>query len=354
VILFLETGCWRKTDVIDCEEPMTVIDKNCCLDTDDNNICDVNETGVGEPGFIGCGDNACAEDENCTTCWKDCGACKKIVYIYVPRNFTLAEITYDINDQTRDGVKFRKDITALNDVANFFFFNKAVPRYFAEFMDVKYRFLYYSKWMVLNHIINELYYVNDSDSLLNYVNYTNWYMVHGINNKEKVEYEERISTGEALDDYPTQPTGYQKEFRYEDWEFRNYTKKENIVSEGVTILDNGMVESIHASITEYNITYKFHEYHDIDYETSEEVLLEDFRVVNEKRLANIHTISFICARNLAITLYEYEYDTDYYDGIKQEYLLEQIDRTRADLTAKAGRIKAICDKKYARKVFIYN
>ena len=93
-----------------------------------------------------CGDDICEENkgEECRSCWKDCGACKQIVYIYVSRNFTLSELTQNLNTIPGIDVKFKKDIEAINNVSNFFFSKKAIPRYFAYFMDTRYKFLYNS------------------------------------------------------------------------------------------------------------------------------------------------------------------------------------------------------------------
>lgn len=348
ILVMTISGCWKKTEVIVCSAPLTVIGEECCLDADNDTVCDPEALDATNFTAGVCGNDVCEnETEDCTNCWKDCGACKKIVYIYYPRNFTLAELTHDLNVLTRDGIKFKKDITALNNVSNFFYFDKAVPRYFADFMGIKYKFLGNSRMVVLNNIFLEDYYVNDSNSLFNYVNFSSWYLVHNIRNADMARYDARISSGKAKEDYPTQPTGYQKQFRYADWEFKNYTKKEDVFFDNVTLLDNGMVESLYASMTHYNITYKYHEYYDKDVGT-----LEAFKDVKETRLSYVHTVTLTCARNLAITVYEYDFDSEYC-RINEECLLVQVKKNRAALVAQADRMRAICDEKYSNKIFIY-
>jgi hypothetical protein len=343
------SGCFRKTTIISCGSPDVIIGERCCLDNNNNNVCDDEDLrgNITTPGV--CGNNICEnETEDCTNCWKDCGACKKIVYIYVPRNFTLAELTYDLNSLTRDGIKFRKDITALNNVSNFFYFSEPVPRHIAEFMGIKYGLLKESRMILLNHIFLESYYVNSSSSLLNYVNFSNWYITHTLRNKDLAEYEARIGSGAAKADYPTQPTGYQKEFRYEEWEFRNYTKDEHVVYDNVTLLDDGTAEAVYASITKYNVTYKYHYY-----DNQEFGVKEAFKSVEEKRLGYTHSLSFICARNLVITIYNYDYNTKQYAGMSQDTIAAQVLVNRAALKAQAEEIERVCDQKYSNKVFTY-
>jgi hypothetical protein len=332
-------GCIEKTEVVMCSSPYVLIGERCCADFDSDLVCDDEEAG--------CGDGVCEpEAENCTTCWKDCGACKRIVYVYVPRNFTLAELTRDLNDLTRDGLKFRRDASDPNNVAEFFFYDRFVPRYFADFMGVVYKPLYGSRWVVLGSIINTGYYVNDSASLLRYVNFSSWYLIHAVKDSEAAGYEARISSGNATKDYPTQPTGWQKEFRYSEWDFRNYTKQEQVIYDNASVVGDRMVESVYASITMYNVTYKYHEY-----DAEEGGVKEAFKDVEEKRLDYIHTMSLVCARNLVVTLYGYDYDGGY-EGIAPDLLLGQIDKNRASLMGSAGRIKQLCDMKYRDKVFI--
>lgn len=353
-LLFI-SGCGKKENIIVCEEPQVIIGQKCCMDADNSTVCDDEEAEVNQTGATLCGNGECeaAAGEDCRNCWQDCGPCKQIVYVYIPRNFTLSELTADLNSITPDTelIKFRKDIYNSDNVTNFFYFSKTIPRYFADFMDVKYKYLKESRWILLNHIINENYYVNDSESLARYLNFTTWYRIHSIKNSERNAYEKRITSEAALKDYPTQPTGYDKEYRYEDWKFRNYTRNERIIYNNITLLDNGLVESRYTSLTQFNVTYRYHTYFTDKYE-DDNIILEDFKTINELYLTNIQTINFRCARNLVITLYEYKYDGGYYN-INEENLAEQAALNRADLIRRANLIKPFCDRKYANEVFTY-
>ena len=349
VLVLLIAGCGEEEAV--CEPPNISINETCCLDANNNSVCDDQETDQNSTEFIPdvCGNGECETGETCENCWQDCGYCKEIVYVFIPRNFTLDELTSDIDKvYTDDIISFRKDISASGNVSNFFYFSKEIPRYSADFMGVKYTILYKSRQIVLNNILPEDQYANNSASLLRYVNSTRWYLIDKIKDAEMKVYETRISSGKALEDYPTPPTGYKKELKYADWEFRNYTKEEDVIYSNVTLLDNGMVESLYASTTLFSITYKYHTYYD-EYGA---IALDAFKTVEETKLTNIHTMNFVCAKNLVITLYNFEYDSELY-SINKEDIADQVSKNRDSLVEMAGQIKTVCDRKYINEVFTY-
>ncbi|NQU78844.1 hypothetical protein HQ545_03685 [Candidatus Woesearchaeota archaeon] len=336
ILSLLLAGC---STLEKCEEPLVKIDSTCCIDQDNNNECDIPL----------CSNNVCDESENCSSCWQDCGACKRIVYVYVPRNFTLGELSANINSLEDGDIKFRKDIDALNEVSNFFYFNDKTPRYFADLMGTKYKYITPSRSIVLNHITNEAYNVNSSVSLKGYVDYANWYLTYSVRNEEIESYEKRISSGKATEDYPTQPTGYQKTQRYADWEFKKYSKDEEVMIENIDIIGDGIVESIYSSITDYDITYKIGEYSEND---EDDIVKEEFKQVEEIRLSYIHSVSLICARNLVITLYDFGFNGDYCT-INKECIDIAVKENRLKLLKRAQSIKAMCDQKYSDEIFTY-
>jgi hypothetical protein len=350
------SGCGKGDEPGSCGPNESMVGDRCCPDMDNNTVCDdsenVNATNLSMPRAAVCGNGICDnETENCTTCWKDCGACKQVVYVYIPRNFTLEDFTNELNGITRDGIKFRKDITALNTVSNLFYYRMPAIRTMAEFLGIRYAPLKESAWFVLGGITNEDYLVNGSSSLFRYVNYTNWYIIHKQRLEELAAYETRISSNSAKNDYPTPPTGYQKAQRYLDWEFRNYTKREEVIYDNVTVLDNGMVESIYAGFTYYTITYKSGEYID-KMPKADDRVVDQFTKVDEKSMPYIHALSFVCSRDLVVTIYDYDYSENFY-SLNRDDLETQIRVNRADLIKRADRIKAVCDSNYRRKVFTY-
>jgi hypothetical protein len=350
VLLISVSGCLKKTTITGCDSPDVVIGERCCIDANGNGVCDDQDLkeNISTEGV--CGNSICEnETENCTACWKDCGACKKVVYIYVPRNFTMVELKSDLDALGRDGIKFRKDINALNNVSNFFYFSEPVPRHIAEFMGIRYSLLKESRVILLSHVFLDSYYVNSSSSLLSFVNFSNWYITHTIRAADMTEYETRISSGKSKEDYPTQPTGYQKEFRYDDWDFRNYTKHEDVIYDYVRLLDNDTAEAVFASITEYNVTYMTHYY-----DNKEFGVKESFSSTEEKRLGYTHSLSFACSRNLVITLYDYSYDTEHYGGMGKDTIDAQLALNRARLGSKAAEIGQLCESKYSNKIFTYS
>lgn len=356
LVLFMISGCGD-----DCEEPMVEIDKTCCLDSNSNGICDdqepaanttTNATAANQSNnetFIPdiCGNGECEAGETCGNCYQDCGACKELVYVYLPRNYTLNELSADINTLYTEIVQFRKDITAPSNISNFFYHNSKVPRYFADLMGVKYRPLYSSRMILLSHIIDKDHYVNDTGSLFSYANMSNQYITHRLRNSETAVYEDRFTSGTATDDYPAPPTGYQREQRYKEWEYRNHTQEEHVFYDNVTVLDNGMVEARYSSVTVYDITYKYRTYYDAE----DNIALDAFKDVEETRMTNIHSLSFRCSRNLIITLYNYDFSDTY--EISRQSIAAQAEQNRKELINDANKIMEFCKKKYTNEVFTY-
>jgi hypothetical protein len=354
--LLLISGCGD-----DCEEPMVEIDKTCCLDSNSNEICDdqepaanqsTNETETNQTGnetFIPdiCGNEECEAGETCENCYQDCGACKELVYVYLPRNYTLNELSADINTLYTDIVQLKKDITTPSNISNFFYHNNKVPRYFADLMDAKYRPLYSSRLILLNHITDKDYYVNDTTSLFNYINESNQYITHKLKNSETAFYENRFTAGTSTDDYPAPPTGYQQEQRYDEWEYKNHTKEEHVFYNNITILDNGMAEARYSSVTIYDIVYKYHTYYDAE----DQITLEAYKNIKETRMTNIHSLSFRCSRNLVITLYNYDFTDTYV--ISKPTIATQAEQNRKELINSANKIMEFCNKKYTHEVFTY-
>jgi hypothetical protein len=333
----------QKPIVCSGNEQIIVGDK-CCSDTNNDGACDEDQTQSAQANI--CGNTVCDSNENCTTCWKDCGACKRIVYIYVPRNFSLSEFSEDLNKAyTDEGMKFKRDITAINNVSDFYYYADNMPRYFAEFMSISYKPMYISTAILLNGINNENYYVNTTDGLFKYVNYSNWYITHQIKSREQKNYEDRITTGKATEDYPTAVSGYQKQYKYAKWEYRNHTKNTHVIYDNISLLPNGMVESIYSAITQYDIIYKYHQYAE-----KGDTPIEAFKNVDEFYLGYVHSVTFGCSRNLAVTVYNYDYNNDMYK-LNEDSIKGQVPVNRQKLLDQAARIKLLCDAEYSEKIF---
>jgi len=62
-----------------CDDPFVLIGDRCCLDDDNDGMCDKFEEGsdplTGEPIESVCGDSICSEGENKCSCAEDCGTC---------------------------------------------------------------------------------------------------------------------------------------------------------------------------------------------------------------------------------------------------------------------------------------
>ena len=63
-----------KQETITCNLPYIKVGTGCCLDQNNNNICDNHEISSQPKTY--CGDGTCQSDESCSSCLDDCGECK--------------------------------------------------------------------------------------------------------------------------------------------------------------------------------------------------------------------------------------------------------------------------------------
>lgn len=341
VLLLMLAGCEKKT----CPKGEILINDTCCADLNYNYICDINED------VPICGNGECEETENCSNCWQDCGVCKKYVYVYVPGNFSLNNLTENIGLVYRKDLKFRKDIEVNDSVADFYYYEEKIPRYLADFKGVKYHPKVLTKMIVLSRVKLDNWYLNQSSRLLNLTNRSEWYLVDKPLQEERQRYINRITRNKATEDYPRPRTGHEKLNKYDEWVFMNYSTDEDIFYDNITLLENDMVWRTFASIEEFDINYQTGSYEEPKTQDDPGILIYQYDTVTENKLNYINSLSFVCARNLAITLYDYDYDVTHYN-IKEERLHTEVKEAKDRLLRKAERLKRLCKHKYSTSVFM--
>ena len=75
VTIFI-SGCVQE---VICNPPYIKVGTTCCLDQNNNSICDTDEQQISQPQETAtyCGDGICQPNENCSSCPQDCGICEK-------------------------------------------------------------------------------------------------------------------------------------------------------------------------------------------------------------------------------------------------------------------------------------
>jgi len=249
-----------------------------------------------------------------------------------------------------EDVKFRKDITVSDNVSDHFYFDYQVPKYIADFFDVKYHPVRNQRYVLLSMIKLDQWYLNRTDALLDWANYSRWYLISQPLNRENAFYVKRFVKNAAIKDYPTQPTGHQKFTRYSEWFAENFTTDEGVVMDKVEPVEEGIVWSVYASISNYTVLYRYTNYTDRDADGNEYVIY-DFKNIREVKLNLFNLMTIRCARNLAVTIYDYGYDVEDHK-INREHLLLEIEEGRKRLLNKARRIRSACDDNFSSSVFI--
>ncbi|HII71656.1 TPA: hypothetical protein HA265_02780 [Candidatus Woesearchaeota archaeon] len=219
-------------------------------------------------------------------------------------------------------------------------------RYIAEFLDLQYTELKKSREVVLTHILLGPSFIKDEGSLFTLVNSSRWFLVDRIIEDEKKIYESRMKDKEATKIYPSDPSGYKKAQRYDEWELMNHTSKDDLVMDKVEKLDNGLVLTTYAGMTTYRLTYRF----TTSEERSENIILYDTKEVTETKLNFVNTISFSCSPETVVTVYDYSYDSQF--PIDRENLRLQADAMKYRLINTAKRLQQSCSAKYRTKMFL--
>ncbi|HII71657.1 TPA: hypothetical protein HA265_02785 [Candidatus Woesearchaeota archaeon] len=342
VFLFI-AGCKEET----CPRNQIMLNGICCYDLNYNFVCDYDE------GIAVCSDGTCEteKDENCSSCPQDCGPCKIIKIVYYPHNFSLKNFTTEVNRAFTDSVKFRRDTDAKDEVFNFYFHDAKIPKYNADLMGKKMNTLAFQKLMVISKTDLPQWFLNDSRMILNWANHSRWYYINDQIIEDRRKFALRIDENTAKDEYPKSPTGHDQYNRYDEWIASNYTVKEKVIADNMTLLGNGMVWALHASISDYIINYRYHEYEDLDKDTGEKSFIYAYKNVTEVKMDYINTITFKCARNMAVTLLDYTYDFEHY-YIKPDHLKVEINEGRDRLVRRAEQISKMCKYKYSASVFV--
>ncbi len=333
------SGCKKNP----CPKGQFMFNDHCCPDKNFNFVCDDAE------GLV-CGDGICHETENCSTCWQDCGACKITRIIKVPSNFSLLDVTKEFRPLYKQSLNPKKDLEARNNVSDFFYYDEKIPRYMADFFGIQYNPLIDSRMIVFSKIKLPQWYLNHSGALLDFVNASRWYFIDDIRIRENRKYLQRIIDNKAIDDYPTPPTGYQKQFRYKGWLAVNYSVDESVIYDNITALDDDMIWGVYGSISDIEIKYRYNDYTDKDAD-DKEFTIYAYRNYSEIKLNYINTITFTCARNLAVTLYDYSWDMEHHN-IKEENMRTEVEDGKRRLLTQARSLKALCDKEYKHSIFV--
>lgn len=355
LLCFLLFGCSKESSSrgesipVVCNKPYILVGTSCCLDKDDNLICDRDEdnfvmeespasdvsiSAVSEESEVDleenkCGDGVCADDEDCEVCQEDCNEC-----------FSLSDLQADINKIIAWKIVLRKD--SEDDIANQYVFSEPRARLLGLYpashnarFPSKSHFKVLSKWyVVVSQIKDKEHYLKDSDEFYKYI----------INNRDYFLSPMVLAKEEFQKDFDNIKIMKDMLLDWESWEKIEDYMVVNISSFEISILDssdeldtvgNRVVESFYVSADSYNVTYQ-----------GDRTRVKGFSGINFE-----YFISVYCSPEFVITLYLHDnYERTDYLILNQlkgtEYFLNDINNQRDEMLVRATALVGMCEQRY--------
>jgi hypothetical protein len=169
-----------------------------------------------------------------------------------------------------------------------------------------------------------------------------------ISNKDHFFNKTRSLRNDFEKEFNSSEMGLQRYFEKKDireYPFANFTISEKIIFDNITKLtalsDNSIVEIVYASINTYNVYYGSKK-------------IAGFINRKEKQLDFLHAIVIYCRPEVTITLYGEKYDwrTLLNKEIYPEDVIKKFENNREFLLPKAKAILELCQKKYQHGEFL--
>jgi len=309
-------------DTIVCNKPYIRYADDCCLDKDDNAICDSDE--VREEPEDGCGNDVCDGGEDCNNCRIDCGKC-----------FSLANLQVDMGKVIDwETVLTKQDE---DDVADYYVNSEGRARLLGKYNILERKnptILYhmvFSRWhILLNQIRDEKDYIKDSDEFYQYMIENNDYFLRPMK-EARDTFQEEIKNGRLFE------LMFKK--NADEYKFKEMNSHETVLFDNVTQMEtvgDKIVETVYVSIDKYEVSY--------DREGASRLINKDFSGINYE-----HLISVYCSPSLIITLYQYDnYIEEFYDSHLEDstFFLDDIRHDRKSLLVDATALVDMCEKQY--------
>ena len=196
------TAC-SQTQQVTCNKPYTLVGNSCCLDKNDNKICDKDEETaknevVCSPPYIKVGTNCCLDKNNNKIC--DNEETKETVekstnYDEISKNFTIEDLQADIGNVLGRAVFLTKDseldyrIVYSNKIENSKLLGKYVQRPYFKFT--------IKKPEVVIYITDTNYYLNNKSDFQNFVKKNKYFFVESALESKEL-FEKEFKEGELL------------------------------------------------------------------------------------------------------------------------------------------------------------
>jgi len=112
-----------------------------------------------------------------------------------------------------------------------------------------------------------------------------------------------------------------------------------------------MVWSVFASVTDYTVDYITGQFKSEYDEDEIQVKINQHKFIDEKRVNYINTITFVCARNMPVTLIDPGFSVDN-RKISKDNVAAEIKSDRENLLKKAVELKTLCNKEFSNGILV--
>jgi len=331
VLVLIIAGCSSQKVV--CNKPYILVGSECCLDQDDNGICDKDE--IKEEPEVEVKEEPKAEVNEEST----------------ESKFSLNDLQADINKVISYKTVLTKDTE--DNTAEFYLYSDLRSRLLGKFPSggegykatEPYNKVLTKRFVLVSRIKDNADYLKDSDEFYDYVVKNKDYILAPIQ-EGRDTFQEEFNIGEIpswmynLED----PTLHRRQYRYSGY---SYIDSE-ITSEKVYFnhikkmetVGNKVVETAYVSVDNYNVTYK-------PIGSSGEI--EDTVDRTLSGINYLHTVNVFCSPSLVITLYpRKDYSKKDYDaqGVSEATFLNDIRFDRKDMLEDATALVSMCEQRY--------
>lgn len=354
ISLFLISGCAQEQKVV-CNKPYILVGTSCCLDQNNNNICDKDEVEEKpdevktpvvekkeEPEAVErpkeevkedlCGNNICDEGEDCETCEKDCGKC-----------FSLGDLQADINKVIDWRIILQK-IEENDKYEHYGHISKTA--YFLGKIGTNYQHDYFPvtpvMYVLVNKIKNRDDYLKDDQDFYKFIK----------NNREVLLSIVEDKKAAFQDDFDDEH--FMKRI-FGDNDYKKYTFNNSLIDTNNIYFDNitkmqtvgnKIIENIFIGLTNYNVTYDYRADR-----TSEPYP----KVYTFSGLDYEHFVSVHCNPSLVINIYSIYKDgkVDYNPKTSswmwrtnEDYFSDEFEHDIKNLLIDATALVSMCEQRY--------
>lgn len=310
-----------------CNKPYIQVGTVCCLDENDNAICDRDEIKeeiqpkkpVEKKEETKCGNNVCDEAETCESCKTDCGECFTIsdlqadignVYFTGESEFLVLEKDKKINGAQFYVFKGDKSVRVGEIKGGW-----AIPGIVVQ-----------KEFVVVSLFEDEQDYIQTGDSFFKFIESNSEYLYEQIIERNKEALVNDIKEGNTFDRVKKRKTNVEA--------YLEHTTEENVLTDEFNLLEtasNKIIERNYVSLEDYKVIYS----------------LANSKLENEVDIEGVNYLqsaSIFCTPAITITFYKENLPT--HVDLDEINLINYAKNNRKELISDAQALVNMCEQRY--------